>query len=150
MHTSTRRAFPRYLATIAALVCGAFIVSCGGDNSTPTAVTPTPTPTPTPPTPTPVPPTPATPAALATLGLGVVNERYTAEVWVRGTIAYTSTWGARGAVRGNAIKIWDVSAAVPKLVDSVIVANAGTTGDVAVTSQDARLHFPSLQCLCCL
>ena len=33
--------------------------------------------------------------ALFTLGQGVVTDRYTGEVWVRGNIAYTTTWGFR-------------------------------------------------------
>jgi hypothetical protein len=43
----------------------------------------------------------------------------------------------RSAV-GNKIDIWDVSGATPTLVDSVIVANATTLGDVAV-SDDGKL-----------
>ena len=140
--SSLRGANSRSHTTIAlfALACGAFLAACGGDNSTPT----TPPVTVTPPTTTPVTPTPATPATLAVIGLGIVNDRFTAEVWVRGTTAYTSSWGARGAVRGNAIKIWDVSSATPTLVDSVIVANAGTTGDVQV-SDDGKLLVVAIE-----
>jgi len=141
MHPSLlSHATSRSLATIVAFACCAFGAACGGDNSAPTTA-------PTavkPPTPAPVPPTPAAPATLATLGLGVVNDRYTAEVWVRGTTAYTSTWGTRGGARGNAIKIWDVSSATPTLVDSVIVANAGTTGDVQV-SDDGKLLVVAIE-----
>lgn len=82
---------------------------------------------------------PAESPALATLGNGIVSERFTAEVWVRGNIAYTSTWG--GIVReepGNAIKIWDVAGSVPALVNTVIVPNARTLGDVQ-TSDDGQL-----------
>ena len=66
---------------------------------------------------------------LATLGQGVVAERFTGELWVRGTVAYTTTWGNRSAI-GNAIKIWNVAGNVPVLVDSVIVPNASTLGDI--------------------
>ncbi|MEQ1691796.1 MAG: hypothetical protein ABMA00_10940 [Gemmatimonas sp.] len=77
---------------------------------------------------------------LAALGLGSVPDRYTSELWVRGTTAYTSTWGTRsGTGRGNAIKIWDVSALTPTLVDSVIVANASTLGDVQVSDDGSLL-----------
>lgn len=77
---------------------------------------------------------------LTTLGLGTVADRYTAEVWVRGTTAYTTTWGTRnGTGRGNAIKIWDVSANTPQLVDSLIVANASTIGDVQVSDDGTLL-----------
>lgn len=76
--------------------------------------------------------------ALQVLGLGSVQERYTGEVWVRGNIAYTTTWGFRSAP-GNAVKIWDVSVGgAPVLVDSVIVTNAGTLGDIQ-TSDDGSL-----------
>jgi hypothetical protein len=73
-----------------------------------------------------------------------VTERYTAEVWVRGTTAYTTTWGNRAGVRGNAVKIWDVSAAQPQLRDSVIVANATTTGDVQL-SDDGSLMLVAIE-----
>ena len=82
-----------------------------------------------------VPPTDSPP--LAVLGNGLVSERYTAEVWVRGNVAYTTTWGSRQAP-GNAIKIWDVTGSVPTLVDSVIVPNASTLGDIQ-TSDDGQL-----------
>jgi len=81
--------------------------------------------------------TASAPPALQVFGLGSETGRYTAEVAARGTTAYTTTWGMRSAV-GNKIDIWDVSGATPTLVDSVIVANATTLGDVAV-SDDGKL-----------
>ncbi len=84
----------------------------------------------------------STPAAttLTSLGLGTVADRYTAELWVRGTTAYTTTWGTRSVTgRGNAIKIWDVSTNTPTLGDSIIVANAGTLGDVQVSDDGSLL-----------
>lgn len=77
--------------------------------------------------------------ALTVLGHGAVAERFTSEVWARGTTAYTTTWGTRGTTLGNAIKIWDVSAAQPRLADSVIVALAGTLGDVQVSDDGSLL-----------
>jgi hypothetical protein len=71
-------------------------------------------------------------------GLGAVPERFTAELSVRGDLAYTSTWGSRTGSVGNAIKIWNVAGSVPVLVDSVIVDNAITLGDVQV-SDDGNL-----------
>lgn len=83
------------------------------------------------------------PEALAVEGLGKVAERYTAELWVHGNTAYTTTWGARtvGGVRstGNAIKIWDVSGSSPTLADSVIVSGARTLGDVQVSADGSLL-----------
>ena len=74
---------------------------------------------------------------LPILGSGSVTERYTGEVWVRGNIAYTTTWGTR-AFTGNAVKIWDVSGNIPILVDSLIVPFARTLGDIQ-TSDDGKL-----------
>jgi hypothetical protein len=74
---------------------------------------------------------------LQVLGHGTVSERFTAEVWARGNVAYTTTWGHRQTV-GNAIKIWDVSGDAPILVDSVIVPSAVTLGDIQ-TSDDGKL-----------
>ena len=84
-----------------------------------------------------VPPTDS--GALTTIGSGTVDERYTAEINVRGDYAYTTTWGFRDAV-GNAIKIWNVAgASAPVLVDSVIVPNAATLGDIQVTDDGQLL-----------
>jgi hypothetical protein len=101
---------------IAALVAG--LCACGSDSRAVTAPGATDTP-------------------FQVFGLGSETDRYTAEVAARGTTAYTTTWGTRSAV-GNKIDIWDVSGATPTLVDSVIVANATTLGDVAV-SDDGKL-----------
>ena len=56
---------------------------------------------------------------------------------MRGNIAYTTTWGFRAA-SGNAINIWDVAGDVPTLLNTVIVPNASTLGDVQ-TSDDGQL-----------
>lgn len=80
---------------------------------------------------------PANSGELAVAGSGTVSERYTAEINVRGNIAYTTTWGFRSAP-GNAVKIWNVAGDVPTLVDSVIVSGASTLGDVQV-SDDGQL-----------
>src|SRR5262249_46479089 len=84
----------------------------------------------------------ATPPASATTmnvsGLGVDTMRYTAEVAVRGTLAYTSTWNVR-RLQGNKVTIWDLSEACPTLVDSVIVTGAVTTGDVEISDDGSLL-----------
>src|SRR5207253_643617 len=74
---------------------------------------------------------------LTVLGNGQVHDRFTGEVWVAGDVAYTTTWGNRGAP-GNAVKIWDVTGNVPTLIDSLIVPNAVTLGDIQ-TSDDGQL-----------
>ena len=76
-------------------------------------------------------------ADLTVFGEGLVPERYTGEIWVRGNVAYTTTWGNRSAP-GNAVKIWDVSGDVPTLVDSLLVPGASTLGDIQ-TSDDGQL-----------
>ena len=80
---------------------------------------------------------PANSGDLVVAGSGTVPERYTAEINVRGNIAYTTTWGFR-SVPGNAVKIWNVAGDIPTLVDSVIVSGASTLGDVQV-SDDGQL-----------
>jgi LVIVD repeat-containing protein len=81
--------------------------------------------------------------ALHVDGRGNVAERFTAEVWVVGSVAYTTTWGARTVddVRsvGNAIKIWSVDGPTPVLVDSLIVTDATTLGDIQATDDKKLL-----------
>jgi len=116
--------------SIMALLC---VVGCGSDSATPV------TPIVTVPKDTTPSIAPVSAAPLVVLGQGTIAERYTSELWVRGTTAYTSSWGTRGVIPGNAVKIWDVSGSTPLLVDSVIVANAGTTGDVQVSDDGTIL-----------
>lgn len=103
------------------LISLAFVAACGGDKvtvpSTPTAVLGPP---------------------LEILGLGTESARYTAEIAVHGTTAYTTTWSTRSAV-GNKINIWDVSGATPTLVDSVIVNGASTLGDVQISDDSTEM-----------
>jgi hypothetical protein len=125
---------------VAATLAAIAVSACGGSESAPTQVVKPPV---KPPVDTAV--TVPTPSGLLThLGQGAVPERYSAEVWVRGTTAYTTTWGNRAGVRGNAVKIWDVSANQPRLVDSVIVASATTTGDVQV-SDDGSIMLVAIE-----
>jgi hypothetical protein len=70
--------------------------------------------------------------AMTVLGAGDFKpKRTTAEISVRGSIAYTTTWG--NASPTSVFYIWDVTGNAPTLVDSVKVDNASTLGDVAVT-----------------
>jgi hypothetical protein len=87
----------------------------------------------------PIPPVGVPPVVeLTILGQGAIDNRYTGEISVGGRYAYSSSWGARNSVRGNAVFIWDLAAPQPVLVDSIIVADAGTTGDVQAVT-DANL-----------
>ena len=77
--------------------------------------------------------------ALSTIGRGSMTARYMAELWTRGNVAYTSTWGQRGTVVGNAIHIWNIAGATPVLVDSLLVENATTLGDIQVSDDGTLL-----------
>src|ERR1700675_78685 len=100
----------------AILTCAIFTVACGSDS-----------------------PVTTVPGShdLTIFGAGRVSDRYTGEIWVQGNVAYTTTWGFRSAP-GNAVKIWDVLGEVPTLVDSLIVPNASTLGDIQA-SDDGQL-----------
>ena len=100
----------------AAFACAIFTLACGSDKT----VT-----------------QPSGSHNLTVFGEGLVSNRYTGEIWVRGSVAYTTAWGNRGAP-GNAVFIWDVSGEAPALVDSLIVPNAATLGDVQA-SDDGQL-----------
>lgn len=93
------------------------------------------------------PPTPPAPSLMSVGGRGALSSHYTAEVWVHGNYAYTTTWGTRvvnGVGRpGNVIHIWDVRPASPTLVGSVSVPAVGTLGDVQVSADGRYLVVPS-------
>jgi hypothetical protein len=110
----------RHLRSLAAcLVVGGVVAlqaACGSDKITP----------------------PAGAGTLATVGAGAVTDRFSAEIYVRGNYAYTTTWGNRSTI-GNAVMIWNVAGGQPTLVDSLIVDNASTLGDVQVTDDGQLL-----------
>jgi len=85
---------------------------------------------------------PFTGPALSIIGRGDMTARHMAEVWTHGDVAYTSSWGARSnngvSLVGNAVHIWRIEGTAPVLVDSLIVENATTLGDIQV-SDDGRL-----------
>lgn len=96
-------------------------MGCGGDGGDPTSLPPV-SPPPTPP-------------PLLGLGIGRVTDRYTTDLWVHGTHAYTGTvfLGVERA-DGNALFAWDLtSPAAPRITDSVIV-NARRVNDVKVNA----------------
>jgi hypothetical protein len=125
-----RQSFPRSSRTFGALLALATLAACAGDDS------------PTEPIATANCPAAAgsSPAnAMTVLGCGNFKpKRTTGEIFVRGTTAYTTTWGNPSA-QPSVFYIWDVSANTPTLVDSVKVDNATTLGDIAVTDDGAYL-----------
>lgn len=118
------RTYGMAFITLSALAALGALAACGGD--APSGGTPS------------APTTATGPKTLAVSGLGVESARYTAEVATRGGIAYTTTWGSRGGHLGNKIDIWDVTGAVPALLDSLIIPSASTLGDVQI-SDDGSL-----------
>src|SRR5258708_5035303 len=64
--------------------------------------------------------------------------RYSGEIAVRGTAAYTTTWNTSSSV-ASVFYVWDVSAAAPRLVDSVKVDSATTLGDIQVSDDGTLL-----------
>lgn len=80
------------------------------------------------------------PITLATLGGGNnVPTQFVSDLWAAGTTAYTGGWGTRSGVRGNSIRIWDVTTPTPVGVGEMAIANATTVSDVAVTPGGAGL-----------
>jgi hypothetical protein len=98
------------------------VAACSGDPSSPD--------------PTPV--TGTSPVIMTVLGRGDFKPlRTSAELAVRGSTAYTTTWGNAGTT--SAFYIWDVAGNTPALVDSVLVSGAQTLGDVAVSDDGTLL-----------
>ena len=86
----------------------------------------------------------STPADLPMLGIGQVNERYTAEIAVHGNYAYTTTYKVRtraGVTNyGNVVKIWDVAGFTPVLVDSLVIEQPTiTTSDIQISPDSSLL-----------
>lgn len=79
--------------------------------------------------------------ALAVVGGGRnVEERFTSDLWVHGTRAYTGTWGFRGENAGNVLKLWNVDATgAPVLADSIVIGDIVTVSDVEVSADGALL-----------
>ena len=76
---------------------------------------------------------------MQTLGGCAVTSRYTGEIAVRGSLAYTTTWGQR-SLPGNVFYIWDVSGNTPGLVDSVVVSGAvAELGDIQISDDGKYL-----------
>jgi hypothetical protein len=73
-----------------------------------------------------------------------VPDRYTSDLWVHGSHAYTGTWGAspRGGNAGNVLKIWSLDGTgAPSLVDSIVIPEITTVSDVEVSTDGAVLMF---------
>lgn len=80
-------------------------------------------------------------------GGGNVPERYSSDLWVRGNVAYTGTWGG-GPRRddlgnlnfGDVIKVWQLDAGgAPALSTQLTVSGAQTVSDVEVSTDGSLL-----------
>lgn len=70
------------------------------------------------------------------VGQGVVSERFTSDLWVAGTAAYTGTWSTRdvagGPNPGNSLYVWDVANPAQPVLANSLQVNATTVNDVKV------------------
>ena len=121
------------LLLLAAAGCGGGDDDPGGDDGGPTGP--------------PAPPSPPPPGSLSlrvAAGGDNVPDRYTSDLWVHGSRAYTGTWGgsAREGNVGDALKIWSLSGGgAPSLEDSIIVPGVFTISDVEVSADGLVLMF---------
>src|SRR5918994_263633 len=61
-----------------------------------------------------------------------VPERFSSDLWVHGSYAYTGTYGFRSEP-GNQLKVWSLSASgAPTLVTSITIPDIGTVSDLQV------------------
>jgi hypothetical protein len=68
-----------------------------------------------------------------------VPERYSSDLWVHGSYAYTGTWGFRNQ-QGNVLKVWSLDpSGAPTLASSVTVPEIATVSDVQVTENGQTL-----------
>lgn len=94
---------------------------------------------------------PGAPGTMTLLGTGLVPERWTSEVAAFGNYAYTGTWYFRPQsgdppilLAGDVLKIWNITANTPVLVDSIVYPQAATVSDVQI-SEDGKLLAVSLE-----
>jgi hypothetical protein len=82
---------------------------------------------------------------LSVLGGGNnVPERYSSDLWVHGSYAYTGTWGGfpRSSNDGDVLKVWSLSASgAPTIIDSIKTAGISTVSDVQVSDDGQLLMF---------
>lgn len=73
-----------------------------------------------------------------------VPDRFSSDLWIHGSWAYTGTWGRapRNGVRGDALKIWSLDATgAPTLADSIKIPGVSNVSDVQVSEDGSVLVF---------
>ncbi len=70
---------------------------------------------------------------LSIVGRGIVLDRFTSDLWVHGTTAYTGTWGQREDP-GNTLHTWDIGDPTNPVLTSTITVDARTVNDVKISS----------------
>jgi hypothetical protein len=84
------------------------------------------------------------PTTLAPLGGGNdVPARWSSDLWVHGSYAYTGTWGGaprNGVGYGNVVNVWQViGAGAPTLADSIVIPDVHTVSDLEVSDDGGLL-----------
>src|SRR5262245_18822763 len=109
----------------AVLLFGSLLSACGGDDDGPND---------------PNPPPPGDLALHVVGGGGNVEDRFTSDLWVHGSHAYTGTWGIRAQNAGDVVEIWNLDASgAPVLADSVVIEGILTVSDVEVSADGTLL-----------
>jgi hypothetical protein len=67
-----------------------------------------------------------------------VPTRYSTDLWVHGSYAYTGTLAGRGSAPGVIINVWKIDGTAPVLVDSVTMPDAGIVSDLQA-SDDGKV-----------
>lgn len=71
-------------------------------------------------------------------------ERFSSDLWVHGSYAYTGTWGGapRNGVRGDVLKIWPLDVrGIPTIADSIKIPGVINVSDVQVSDDGSVLVF---------
>lgn len=73
-----------------------------------------------------------------------VPDRFSSDLWVHGSFAYTGTWGSslRNGNPGNQVKIWSLDGSgAPELVNTIEVPSVRNVSDIEVSDDGAVLMF---------
>jgi hypothetical protein len=89
-------------------------------------------------------PPPPTASFTVLSGGNNVPERFSSDLWVHGSYAYTGTWGGapRNGVRGDVLKIWPLDVrGIPTIADSIKIPGVINVSDVQVSDDGSVLVF---------